>query len=254
MKRLLLILCVAALAPAVRGAHAEDSGGLDVVRRYVEREAASAATAAAGIPVRVAVTMGTLGSQSRLAPCARVEPFLVPGVRLWGRSHVGVHCIESLQSGDVGLQAGQQSGSQSNLLWTVQWPVTVRVFGQALLATRPLRALQPVAVATDVRAAELELSRSFEGVVTNPDQLQGRVPGRAIGAGQPIPLDQLRAVMAVGQGDSVKLVASGSGFSIVTDGVALNGASEGETVRVRTEAGRVLSGTARADRVIEVSF
>ena len=175
----------------------------------------------------------------------------MPGVRLWGRSHVGVHCIESLQAAP---QAGLQAGQQPNLLWTVQWPVTVRVFGQALLATRPLRALQPVDVATDLRAGELELSRSFEGVVTNQDQLQGRVPGRAIGAGQPIPIDQLRAVMAVSQGDSVKLVASGSGFSIVTDGVALNGASEGETVRVRTDAGRVLSGTARADRVIEVTF
>ena len=49
---------------------------------------------AAPHPTRVKVSVGRLDDNPRLAPCARMEPFLPPNTRLWGRTHVGVRCIE----------------------------------------------------------------------------------------------------------------------------------------------------------------
>jgi flagella basal body P-ring formation protein FlgA len=59
---------------------------------------------------------------------------------------------------------------------------------------------------------------------------------------------------AVGQGDPVKLVGRGHGFSITTDAVALAAATEGQPVRVRLESGKILTGTAHDGRIVEVSF
>jgi len=44
------------------------------------------------------------------------------------------------------------------------------------------------------------------------------------------------------------------GFQITTEAIALSTAAPGETVRVRTEAGRTIAGVARRGRVVEVEF
>jgi flagella basal body P-ring formation protein FlgA len=58
----------------------------------------------------------------------------------------------------------------------------------------------------------------------------------------------------VGQGEPVRVVGHGNGFSISADGVALASATAGQSVRVRTESGRIVTGTARAGRLVEVQF
>jgi len=100
----------------------------------------------------------------------------------------------------------------------------------------------------------VEWTRAAQGVVTAADQLDQRVLARPIASGQPIPLNSLRAPQAVGQGEPVRLVGRGNGFSISADGIALASAAAGQSVRVRTESGRILTGTARAGRLVEVQF
>jgi len=90
--------------------------------------------------------------------------------------------------------------------------------------------------------------------VVAAEQLADRICTRSLEVGQAIPLNCLRTVPAIGQGDPVKLVGVGSGFSISTDGIALATVAAGELVRVRTDSGRTLSGIARKGRVVEVSF
>ena len=231
MKKPLVAIAFAALAAPGVGARAQS---LDVIQHFVEREATASASAAAGVPVRVEVQVGEPENRYGHAPCARAEPFLSPGVKLWGHARVGVRCVEGAD-------------------WSTQWPVMVRVYGTALVAVHSLVAGQPIA-ATDLRSTEIEWPRAPQGVATTLAQLDARVPTRPIIAGQPIPLDALRAEMAVGQGDTVKVVANGDGFSIETEGTAMNGAADGQSVRVRTESGRVLTGTARGGRVVEVVF
>jgi flagella basal body P-ring formation protein FlgA len=201
------------------------------VRLHAMREAAAAA---GGTQSRIEVVVGEIDPRLQLAACARTEVFLPAGARFWGRAFAGIRCVEGAS-------------------WSIHVPVTVRVFGPALVAAKMLTAGTPVG-GDDVRSAEVEWTREAQGVVTASDQLDQRVLARPISAGQPIPLSALRAPQAVGQGEPVRLVGRGNGFSISADGIALASATAGQSVRVRTESGRILTGTARAGRLVEVQF
>jgi flagella basal body P-ring formation protein FlgA len=224
-----------AMQPAGAQALATTAGAAaDSVRRFVEREAATAGANGATTGLRVEVTVGELDPRLQLAPCGRIEPFIAAGARLLGRTSVGLRCTQGAT-------------------WSVLLPVTVRIYGNALVATKPLPAMQPV-TAEDLHAAEVEWTRETTGLVTDRAQLDNQVLARPIAAGQPIPLAALRAQQVIGAGDPVMIQGSGSGFSVALDGVALNAASVGQAVRVRTESGRVIQGTARGQRLVEMAF
>lgn len=193
-----------------------------------------AAAAAGGLQSRIDVVVGEVDPRLQLAPCDRTEVFLPAGARFWGRGVAGIRCM-------------------GGATWSITLPVTVRVFGPALVASKALAAgaaLQP----EDVRTAEVEWTREAQGVVTTAAQLDQKVLARPIASGQPIALNALRAPQAVGQGEPVRVVGRGNGFSITADGIALASATAGQTVRVRTESGRILTGTARPGRLVEVQF
>lgn len=184
--------------------------------------------------LRAEISVGELDSRLHLAPCASTEVFLRPGGRLWGRSFVGYRCL-------------QQPG------WTVSIPVTVHLYGPALIARQPLAALQAIAAGA-VQPGEADVTREQAGVARDAEDIADRMLTRAVEAGQPIPLNALRLIPAVNQGEPVKLVGTGDGFSIVTEGTALSTAAPGELVRIRMESGRTIAGIARRGRVVEVSF
>lgn len=196
----------------------------DPVRAFVERQL----PAGAG---RVSVEVGQLDPRLQLAPCARIEPHLLPGTRLWGRSAIGVRCVEGAR-------------------WSVALPVTVTVHGPALVATEAIAAgAQPQPGA--VRLQEVELTREPGTPVTDPAQLVGRALTRAVPAGTVLRAEHLRIVPTVAAGDPVRVRLVGQGFAIQTDGQVLAAAADGQTVRVRTDGGRVLGGTLRG-RTVEV--
>jgi len=226
-----LLAAAAATSPAAAVADAVGgpSGPTEAVRRFVAAEVARSQPG-----LRAEITVGEIDPRLHLAPCEPTEAFLRPGARLWGRSFVGYRCL-------------QHPG------WSISVPVSVRLYGPALVAGQPLPAMQAVS-ASALRRQEVEMTREPGGVVVDAAQLEDQVCTHGLEPGQPIPLNCLRAVPAVGQGDSVKLVGTGSGFSISTDGIALATAAAGESVRVRVDSGRTLSGVARKGRVVEVDF
>jgi flagella basal body P-ring formation protein FlgA len=199
------------------------------VRRFVAAEVARAQP-----NLRAEIVVGDVDPHLRLAACEHTEAFLRSGAHLWGHSFIGYRCL-------------QRPG------WSISVPVTVRLYGPALVAAQSLPALQPLS-ASALRREEVEVTREPGGVVVDVAQLEDQVCTRNLEPGQPIPLNSLHSVPAVGQGDAVKLVGLGSGFSISTDGVALATAAVGENVRVRVESGRIVSGVARRGRVVEVAF
>jgi flagellar basal body P-ring formation protein FlgA len=201
----------------------------DAVRQFVQNELGQIEGAS-----RIDISVGQADFKLQLAPCERAEPFLRNGARLWGRGFVGLRCA---------------SGAK----WTINVPVQVRIYGAALVAVRALPAGQPIGEA-DVRTEEVEWTREAQGVARDFAQLQRRVPSRPIASGQPIGLALLSETPAVGQGDPVKLVGQGNGFSITTDAIALAAAAAGQPVRVRVESGKILTGTAREGRIVEVVF
>jgi flagella basal body P-ring formation protein FlgA len=188
----------------------------------------------AGLHGRAEITVGKLDPRLVLAPCDRIEPFLPAGTRAWGRINVGMRCREGAT-------------------WTVFVPVTVKVFGSALTAKKSLMSGTTLAD-NDVESAERELSREPGTPVTDLKQVAGRILARALFPGQILRLEQFRAAPAISQGDHVKLVAIGPGFSISADAEALAHALDGQSVRVKTDTGRIVSGTARPGRVVEIRY
>lgn len=89
---------------------------------------------APGATLRMEVSVGTLDSRLRLAPCSRVEPYLPAGSRLWGRTRLGLRCVE---------------GSSA---WNVFLPVTIKAWGPAWVLTGNVA---PGAVLTSNDAARL---------------------------------------------------------------------------------------------------
>ena len=184
------------------------------------------------IPGRIEVEVGQLDPRLNLAPCGRTEAYLPSGARLWGKSQVGLRCV-------------------SGAFWNVFIPVHVKVFGPALVSTRSLQAGQALR-ADDFQEQEQELTKEFGRPVLDLASLESKTLARSIPSGVIVRAEWLRAIPVIQSGDQVRVHASGMGFSITSEGFALNSASEGQQVKVRAESGRVVTGIARAGRIAEV--
>jgi flagella basal body P-ring formation protein FlgA len=203
---------------------AQPTVALEPIRAFIERQV----PAGSG---RIEVQVGSLDPRLQLAPCGRVEPYQVVGTRLWGRTVVGLRCLDGAT-------------------WSVTLPVNVIVRGRTLVAGEALAAGSSPAVAS-LRIEEAELSREPGTPVTDTAQLVGRSLIRPVAAGQVLRLEHLRIMQTVAAGDPVRIQMVGQGFTIQADGQALAGAGDGQTIRVRTDSGRILAGTLRG-RMVEV--
>jgi len=207
----------------------------DALSAQVEQFALEATRAVAAPGLRVQVRVGRLDPRLRLAPCATVQPYLPGSMRLWGASRIGLRCTDPAAR------------------WNVYLPIKVEVFGPALVAMAALPAGHVLAEG-DLRTTELDLAASRSAPLVRTALAHGRVLARPLAAGQALQPGDLRARQWFAAGDSVRLVASGSGWQIQGEGQALAPGVEGQAVRVRTESGRVVSGVAVAERLVEVAL
>lgn len=221
MKRLLLALLGTAFALRVR-AGADPVASLKL---FVERETS-------GLPGRVEIVVGTLDPRTRPAPCTRVVPFVPSGTKLWGRATIGLKCEDGAP-------------------WSAYLPVQISVHAPALVAARSLSAGQALHE-SDFRLEEVDLTREPPGLVGDAGLIANMVLSRPLAGGQAVRREHLRARPVVVSGDPVRVVVAGAGFSVSTDAKALAAATDGETVRVQTASGRVLTGVARPGRTVEI--
>ena len=108
--------------------------------------------------------------------------------------------------------------------------------------------------ASDVVVRKGDLGTLPANILTDPAQAIGKTVKSGAAAGQPLRSDALIAPWAVQQGQNVKLVTKGAGFSASSEGKSLNNATEGQVVQVRTGSGQSVSGIARAGGVVEISY
>jgi flagella basal body P-ring formation protein FlgA len=92
------------------------------------------------------------------------------------------------------------------------------------------------------------------GVVTDMAQAIGRSTTMSMPSGAPLRLDALRSKPVVQQGQQVRVMSSGAGFQVTTEARAIGNAGEGQVVQVRTAAGAIISGIAKAGGLVEVVF
>lgn len=179
------------------------------------------------MPLRLEVELGRLDPRLNLAPCARMEPYLPNGSKLWGRTRIGIRCLE---------------GSR---LWNVFMPVTVKAWGPAWVLTNNVT-MGEVLGAQDAMQADVDWAAETSAVIALPDDWVGQTAARPLTAGQALRQGMVRAPQLFKAGSPVKVVASGSGFQVTSSGQALSAGGQGQTVRIRMDNGRIVSGTVNA--------
>jgi flagellar basal body P-ring formation protein FlgA len=219
-----------------QAAPAPPEGGLDpATLQQIQALGQRAGSGLAPGAMRVEIEPGRLDPRLRLAACAQIEAFLPPGARAWGRTRVGLRCV------------------QGPTPWTVYLPVTVKVLAPAWVLADALPA-GTVLQAEQLRQAEVDWAAAAAPAVADVSMLVGRTLGRALAGGAAVRSSDLKQRQWFGSGDTVQLVARGSGFSVTGEGQALSPGIEGQTVKVRIENGRVLSGLAVGHNRVEVQL
>lgn len=188
----------------------------------------------AGQGRRVEIEVGSLDPRLRLAPCDQIEPYLPANARLWGRSRIGIRCL------------------QGPTKWNVFLPVTVKVFAPALVASRALPAGTTLAEG-DLAQAEVDLAEETSNALLQPAQALGRVLDRPVPAGRGLRQAHLKPRQWFAAGETVQVLAQGPGFRVAGEGQALTPGTEGQPVRIRTESGRILTAQAVGERRVEVN-
>lgn len=186
----------------------------------------------AGLPGQVNTQIGNLDPRLSLAQCDAPQPFLPKGGRLWGKTTLGVRCIAPVN-------------------WTLYVQVQVQVMGEYFVTARPVSNGQLLS-AEHLTKMKGELSSLPNGIVSDVAQVAGQTINTSLPAGVPVRLDSLRRQQVITAGQVVRLLAKGPGFQVSSEGKAILGASEGQTVQVKTASGQQLSGVARTGGVVEV--
>ena len=189
----LAALC--AWAPLAAAQATLDSDTLQRIQGLSEQAGAGLA----GSGWRVEIEPGQLDPRLRLAPCERIEPYLPTGARAWGRSRVGLRCVQGPSA------------------WNVSLPVTVKVFAPAWVVTTPLPA-GSVLDGSQLQQQEVDWAAAATPPVADIDKLVGRQLSRPLAAGAPVRVADLRQRQWFGAGDTVQVVARGQGFSVSGEG------------------------------------
>lgn len=185
--------------------------------------------------LRPEIEVGALDSRLRLAPCQRVEPYLPQGTRLWGRSRIGLRCVEGPSA------------------WNVFLPVTVRVWGPAWVIRQPVA---PGTTLTQEHAelAEIDWADSSTPVIAQAEDWIGNDATRALMPGQALRQGMVRSPQVFAAGTQVRVQARGPGFALSATGEALSHGHIGQTARVRLPNRRVLTGTVRDAETVEINL
>jgi len=229
----LALACVALVAaPPAHGddnAPALAAGLVDQVRVLALDKAAESGGA------RVEVVVGTLDPRLHLAPCERIEPYLPPNVRLWGKSRIGLRCKEGRTA------------------WNVYLPIVVKVWGRALVVPAGAAA-GTVLHDADVAEADVDLAEEFTAALVDRQAVVGRTLAQSLKPGQTLRQGHIKSRQWFAAGETVKVIAAGDGFALESSGQAITNGIEGQPARVRTDGGRIVTGVATGERRLELTL
>ncbi|WP_431638282.1 flagellar basal body P-ring formation chaperone FlgA [Enterobacter mori] len=183
----------------------------------------------AGFSDEVSVTVRT---PPNLYPSCEQPSFTVTGTtKLWGNVNVLARCANEKRYLQVAVQAT----------------------GNYVVAAAPI-ARGSVLQASSVTLKRGRLDQLPPRTMLDINQAQDAVSLRDMAPGQAIQLSMLRKAWRVKAGQQVMVVANGDGFSINSEGKALNNAAVAQNARVRMSSGQVVSGTVNSDGNILINL
>ncbi|HEY4805945.1 MAG TPA: flagellar basal body P-ring formation chaperone FlgA [Paraburkholderia sp.] len=187
----------------------------------------------AGLPGHVSITVNPVFPRG-LAACTSLEPFMPPGARTFGRTSVGVRCI----------------GAKP---WTLYVGARIAIEVTYYVASRQIGAGESLSAA-DFMPRSGDLASLPQTIITDPNQATGAVALARISAGLPLRSDMLRSAASVIIGQTVKVIAVGTNFTISAEGSALNNGEPGQQVRVRTSGGQIITGVVKDAGTVQVQI
>lgn len=182
------------------------------------------------------VDIGALDVRLQLAACdVPLEAFLPPGGRLLGNTSVGVRC----------------PGARP---WSLYVPATVRTFGEALVAARPLPRGAQLG-ADDVRLAAVDITGLPADYLADAQQAVGKILKQPLSGGAALTAALLEAPRLVRRNEQITLLAEGQGLMVRMGGLALADGVSGEIIRVRNLLSkRIVEGMVVAPGVVKVAM
>lgn len=218
-------------------AHAQGAAAPDVqaIAQDWLRDATVAAQSANGPGLRLEVKLGSLDSRLKLAPCGNVEPYLPPGTRLWGRTRVGLRCVDGMSR------------------WNVSLPLTVNAYGNAWVVKGQVASGATI-TEEDVVESEVNWAEESSPVLKDKSLWVGQIATRTLMTGQTLRQGMVRPAQVFQAGAQVRVVAQGAGFQVSAEGQALSAGIVGQIARVRMDNGRVSSGTVLDTKTVKIDL
>lgn len=193
------------------------------------------AGSAGSLPLRMEVAVGELDRRLRLAACQQVEAYIPPGTRLWGKTRLGLRCLQGVSK------------------WNVFLPITVKAFGPAWVIKGTVA--QGVALSeADAMSVEVDWAELNSPIVANLPDWVGQTATRALSTGQALRQDMLKPAQVFQAGAQVRVLARGVGFEIATSAQAVSGGVVGQSARVRMDNGRVMTGQVLDSRTVRLEL
>ena len=230
------LLVVVALVLCSAQARANDTAVLEkMAHDFLTPALAEALPKDGASPLRAEVVMGSLDARLKLAPCNQVEAHLPKGTRLWGRSRIGLRCVDGPTR------------------WNVFVPVTVKAWGPAWVLKRAVAAGDTLAQ-EDAEIAETDWAEHRSSVLAVPERWVGQVAAFSLTPGQALRENMVRTPQAFAPGAQVRVRGEGGGFSISATGRALTAGMVGESARIKLPGGRVVTGVVRDAQTVELAL
>ncbi|GAB1386168.1 flagellar basal body P-ring formation chaperone FlgA [Melaminivora sp.] len=234
-------LSVLALACAMAGVQAQQAGApppgedLGMLSQRWADAVLQQTQAGGALPLRMEVEVGALDPRLRLAPCERVEPYLPVGTRLWGRTRLGLRCV------------------QGAARWNVFLPITVKAFGPAWVLAGNVSAGATLSEA-DAIESEVDWAAEPSAIIAHREAWIGQTAARTLSPGQALRQGMVRAPEMFKAGSPVRVVVQGPGYAVTSSGQAVTAGAAGQNVRIRMSNGRLISGIVAEDGTVMASL
>ncbi|WP_231758135.1 flagellar basal body P-ring formation chaperone FlgA [Microbulbifer elongatus] len=149
----------------------------------------------------------------------------------WGRMTVGIRCL--------------------NAPHTRYLQALIRAFGHYWVPRENLPAGTELTAAM-LKRVEGELSALPRGALRERSQIIGKIASRPLRSSKVLQRHQLKSRPLVSRRQPVTLVASGQGFHIAREGLAMDEGTQGEKVRVRLHNRKILSGYVTGPSLVDI--
>jgi flagella basal body P-ring formation protein FlgA len=216
-------------------AQAQPNADLQSMAQNWLGDAVLASQPAGAVALRMEWSVGSLDGRLKLAPCGNVEAYLPAGSRLWGKTRVGLRCMDGMSR------------------WNVSMPATVKAFGRAWVVKGQLP-VGTVLTDADLLEKDVDWAEEVSPVVQDRAAWQGLVATRLLTTGQTLRQGMIKPAQVFQAGAQVRVVAQGAGFQVSGDAQALSAGVVGQLARVKMENGRIASGMVLDVRTVKIDL